>query len=100
MSCVTCCEVHHGLMEVLFLHLRVVDCEVEYPINHHFWLQCPLKINSLFFTTYIFFLSSSTLHVSPHSCPNETKDEIFKCSNTVAFWASDDNLLLIGKWPC
>ena len=33
---VTCCEGKNILLVIIFLHLMVIDCEVEYPINHHF----------------------------------------------------------------
>ena len=58
--CVASCEVHHGFLVVLFLHLTVIDCAVKYPINHHFgcdalsklslyplphiWFSCPVKL--------------------------------------------------------
>ena len=40
----SCCEVQHGLLVILFLCLRVVDCVVEYLINHHFGCDALSKL--------------------------------------------------------
>ena len=99
LSCVVFCEGEHGFLIILFLHLMVVDCAVEYPINNHFGCDALSKL-----ILYSLPHTSTSCQVTPYSYHHIIGPMKLKRNSssdvTLSFFGTMMIFLLIGKWPC